>query len=393
MSHRHAHAVGTPGSLGRAPAVVWLALAAVLVPLTLATVAGLVHFWPSGDAAVTPAGFNAERAFGTVQEVHPCRTKVVVGSREGCQAATVRLTEGPGAPGDAETMLPFGDRAPEVVAGDDLVLSYVAEAPAGQQYSFQDFDRTDPLRVLLVLFMVSVLVLSRWRGLGALASLGLSLLLLVVFTLPAITQGGPALAIAITTAAAIMLVSLFLSHGWSIRTCIALVGTLTSLVVIGVLGSVFTRVGHFTGLMDEGTQYLALISGEVDLSGLLLAGLVIGALGVLDDVTVTQTWAVWELADAEPTATRRSLFVRAMRIGRSHVASTVNTLVLAYVGATLPLLLVFSALREPFTSAISQEVVAQEVVRGLVGALGIVAAVPITTAIAALVAGRLLDRA
>ena len=158
-------------------------------------------------------------------------------------------------------------------------------------------------------------------------------------------------------------------------------------MVIGGLGWVFTEVGHFTGLVDEGSQYISGIAAQVDLRGLLLAGLVIGALGVLDDVTVTQTWAVWELADVDPDASARSLFVRAMRIGRSHAASTVNTLVLAYVGATLPLMLVFSALSLPFGIAVSQEVVAQEVVRGLVGGLGILAAVPVTTAIAALVAG------
>jgi uncharacterized membrane protein len=123
-----------------------------------------------------------------------------------------------------------------------------------------------------------------------------------------------------------------------------------------------------------------------------LAGLVIGALGVLDDVTVTQTSAVWELADADPNASRASLFTRGMRIGRSHVASTVNTLVLAYIGATLPLLLVFSAIEVPFGVAVSQELVAQEVVRGLVGGLGIIAAVPITTAIAAVVAAMLVTR-
>ena len=169
-----------------------------------------------------------------------------------------------------------------------------------------------------------------------------------------------------------------------------MLGTLVSLLVIGGVGWVFTEVGHFTGLVDEGSQYISGIAAQVDLRGLLLAGLVIGALGVLDDVTVTQTWAVWELADVDPDASTRSLFTRAMRIGRSHAASTVNTLVLAYVGATLPLMLVFSALSLPFGVAVSQEVVAQEVVRGLVGGLGIVAAVPVTTAIAALVAGRLV---
>jgi uncharacterized membrane protein len=368
-----------------------LALGAVVVPLALATVAGLLLLWPASDVAVTPPGFSTERAHGTVLELHPCRDEIVTGDRGRCRSATVRLTSGPGAPGRAETLLPFQEDAPAIRVGDELVLTYLAEAPAGQRYSFQDFDRTDPLLTLLVLFMVSVLALSRWRGLGSLSSLGASLALLVLFTLPAIMQGGPALPIAVVSAAAIMLVSLYLSHGFDVRTSVALVGTLMSLVLIGGLGSIFTRLGRFTGMMDEGSQYIAAISDNVDLSGLLLAGLVIGALGVLDDVTVTQTWAVWELADADPAATRRSLFARAMRIGRSHVASTVNTLVLAYVGATLPLLLVFSALDEPFGSAVSQEVVAQEVVRGLVGGLGIVAAVPITTAIAALVAGTLLE--
>jgi uncharacterized membrane protein len=233
-------------------------------------------------------------------------------------------------------------------------------------------------------------VLSRWRGIGALASLAYSLVLIAVFTLPAIMEGSAPLAVAVVTAAAIMLVSLYLSHGFDVRTTVAMLGTLVSLALIGGVGWVFTGIGHFTGLVDEGSQYISGIAAQVDLRGLLLAGLVIGALGVLDDVTVTQTWAVWELADLDPDASTRSLFARAMRIGRSHAASTVNTLVLAYVGATLPLMLVFSALDLPFGIAVSQEIVAQEVVRGLVGGLGILAAVPVTTAIAALVAGRLV---
>ena len=274
--------------------------------------------------------------------------------------------------------------------GDRIVVSYAPEAPEGERYAFQDFDRGPPLLTLTILFAVGVLLLSRWRGIGALASLAYSLVLIAMFTLPAIMEGSSPLAVAVVTAAAIMLVTLYLSHGFDVRSTVAMLGTLVSLVVIGVLGWVFTRVGHFTGQVDEGSQYISGIAAQVDLRGLLLAGLVIGALGVLDDVTVTQTWAVWELADLDPEASTRSLFVRAMRIGRSHAASTVNTLVLAYVGATLPLMLVFSALELPFGIAVSQEIVAQEVVRGLVGGLGILAAVPVTTAIAALVAARLV---
>ncbi len=383
MGHSH-RAPST--ALGRTPSWVRWLLAAVIAPLAGATIVALVVMWPSGDLELTGPGADVERARATVLDVGPCHLDV-----PGCLAGTVELRSGPGAPGTVQAMLPYGERAPEVAPGDDVVLSYVAAAPEGEQYVFQEFDRTRPLLWLALLFAASVLVLSRWRGVGSLLSLGFSLVLIVVFTLPAVMEGAAPLPVAVVTAAAIMLVTLYLSHGFTAATSVAMIGTLCALALIGVLGMVFTSVGHFTGLMDEGSQFISTSASQVDvLRGLLLAGLVIGALGVLDDVTVTQTWAVWELADAEPGASTRSLFVRAMRIGRSHVASTVNTLVLAYVGATLPMLLVFSALDVPFGVAISQELVAQEVVRGLVGGLGIVAAVPITTAVAALVAGRTL---
>jgi uncharacterized membrane protein len=371
--------------LGPAPRRLRVLVALLVAPLVLATVVGLAVLWPDGDLQVTGIGTDVERGKAVVTEVGECRNDV-----DGCRLAQVDLVSGPGAPGEAEAFMPYGPGAPEVAVGDRIVVSYAPEAPQGERYAFQDFDRGPPLLTLTILFAVGVLLLSRWRGIGALASLAYSLVLIAMFTLPAIMEGSSPLAVAVVTAAAIMLVTLYLSHGFDVRSTVAMLGTLVSLVVIGVLGWVFTRVGHFTGQVDEGSQYISGIAAQVDLRGLLLAGLVIGALGVLDDVTVTQTWAVWELADLDPGATTRSLFVRAMRIGRSHAASTVNTLVLAYVGATLPLMLVFSALELPFGIAVSQEIVAQEVVRGLVGGLGILAAVPVTTAIAALVASRLV---
>jgi uncharacterized membrane protein len=384
MGAGHSH--GDRPSLGPAPQRLRVLMALVVGPLVLATLVGLFVLWPDGDLQVSGPGVDVQRGSAEVQSVGPCRQAQAV---EGCQQAEVELLSGPGAPGTAQALLPYGSQAPEVVAGDRIIVSFTAEAPEGEQYAFQDFDRGPPLLVLTILFALGVLALSRWRGIGALASLAYSLVLIAVFTLPAIMEGSSPLAVAVITAAAIMLVTLYLSHGFDVRSTVAMLGTLVSLVVIGALGWVFTRVGHFTGLVDEGSQYISGIAAQVDLRGLLLAGLVIGALGVLDDVTVTQTWAVWEIADVDPDASVRSIFVRAMRIGRSHAASTVNTLVLAYVGATLPLMLVFSALSLPFGIAVSQEVVAQEVVRGLVGGLGILAAVPVTTGIAALVAGRL----
>ncbi|HJU96383.1 MAG TPA: YibE/F family protein, partial [Jiangellaceae bacterium] len=165
---------------------------------------------------------------------------------------------------------------------------------------------------------------------------------------------------------------------------VALLGTLLSLTLTGVLGLVFTTAGRFTGLADEASVYLGAVGASIDIRGLLLAGLVIGALGVLDDVTVTQTAAVWELADADPEASRRALFAAGLRIGRQHVSATVNTLVLAYAGASLPVLLLFAVSGQGPLDTVTNELIAQEVVRALVGGLGIVAAVPLTTLIAAL---------
>ncbi|GAA1435734.1 hypothetical protein GCM10009641_32660 [Mycobacterium cookii] len=383
MGAGHSH--GDRPGLGPAPRHLRVLMALLVGPLVLATVIGVAVLWPDGDLEISGPGVDVQRGTAQVREIGECRQDVV-----GCQAAQVELLSGPGAPGEAEALLPYGERAPVVEPGDRIIVSFTAEAPEGEQYAFQDFDRGPPLLVLTLLFAIGVLALSRWRGIGALASLAYSLVLIAVFTLPAIMEGSSPLAVAVVTAAAIMLVTLYLSHGFDVRSTVAMLGTLVSLLVIGAIGWVFTGVGHFTGLVDEGSQYISGIATQVDLRGLLLAGLVIGALGVLDDVTVTQTWAVWELADVDPDASTRTLFVRAMRIGRSHAASTVNTLVLAYVGATLPLMLVFSALDLPFGIAVSQEIVAQEVVRGLVGGLGILAAVPVTTLVAALVAGRLV---
>ena len=225
--------------------------------------------------------------------------------------------------------------------------------------------------------------MSRWRGLASLASLGLSIAILITFVLPALLDGRPPLAVAVVGASTIMIATLYLSYGFSVRTSVALLGTLVSLTLTGVLGLVFTTVGRFTGLVDEASAYLGAVGASIDIQGLLLAGLVIGALGVLDDVTVTQTAAVWELADADPEASRRSLFAAGLRIGRQHVSATVNTLVLAYAGASLPLLLLFAV----SGSGPRHRDERADRPGGRAGArrgLGIIAAVPLTTSIAAL---------
>jgi len=354
----------------------------------LATVAGLLLLWPDGPTPRAEGYRDVERISAVVTDVHPCPESFAqdFGGQvpENCTSATADVT---GQAEDVEAQLPFGSGAPLIETGDRVLLFEVPEAPPSQQWQFIDFDRSRAIYTLVVVFALAILVLSRWRGLASLASLALSLALVIWFVLPNLLTGTPPLLVAVVAAAAIMIVALYLGHGFNAMTSSALVGTLLALALTGVLGAVFTAASHFTGFSDESTKYLAAIQGQVDYQGLVLAALVIGSLGVLDDVTVTQAAAVWELKAADPTASRRSLFASAMRIGRAHVAAAVNTLVLAYVSAMLPLLLFLMLISTSFNDALLSDGVAQEVARGLVGGLGIIAAVPLTTLVAVLVAG------
>jgi uncharacterized membrane protein len=208
---------------------------------------------------------------------------------------------------------------------------------------------------------------------------------LTLFILPAILQGENPLVVAVVGGSAIMLATLYLCHGLSARTSVAAVGTLISLLLIGLLGSGFIDWAALTGNVDDQTSLVHGLFPGIEIQGLLLAGVLIGSLGVLDDVTVTQTSAVWELKEADPSASWRKLYGRAMRIGRDHIASVVNTLVLAYAGAALPLMLLFSVAQNGVANVAGSEIVATEIVRTLVGSVGLVASVPVTTLLAALV--------
>jgi uncharacterized membrane protein len=170
-------------------------------------------------------------------------------------------------------------------------------------------------------------------------------------------------------------------------TTVALLSTLAALALTVGLATLFTNLAHFTGTSNEDALLVGLGTSAIDLKGLLLAGMVLGALGALDDVTVTQASAVGELRAADPTLTRRQLYRSGLRIGRDHIASTVNTLALAYAGASLPLLILFTLSGQSLGSVANGEIVAVEIVSTMVGSIGLVAAVPIATWIAALVAG------
>ncbi|WP_435611457.1 YibE/F family protein [Streptomyces sp. bgisy159] len=367
---------------------------------------GLAVLWPGGAPAHerTGVGFDRQTQHATVTEVVKLSCQDVNGSAgtptgdtstaEGssaqqqasgaCKKATIRVDTGKDK-GRTFTEIVQPDQSRQLHEGQKVVVAYEPAAPKDLQYSVADINRRLPLALLAGIFALAVVVVGRLRGVMALVSLAISFLVLNFFILPAILQGSNPLVVAVVGASVIMLIALYLCHGLSARTSVAVLGTLVSLLLIGVLGSLFNGWAALTGNTDDNTGLIHGLYPSIDMSGLLLAGIIIGSLGVLDDVTVTQTSAVWELHEANPALGRRGLYRAGIRIGRDHIASVVNTLVLAYAGAALPLLLLFSIAQSSVGTVANSELVAEEIVRTLVGSIGLVASVPVTTALAALV--------
>lgn len=381
-------------------------IAAVVIPFATAVLVGLVALWPGGAPAHerTGVGFDRQTQDGTVvkvvavdcaevnaSQVPPTGDTSTPSGREAvdeqsgqCKKATVRVTTGEDKGREfVEVIQPDATR--QLEEGQGVVVAYAPDAPRDLQYSVTDVDRTLPMALLAGIFAVAVVVVGRLRGLMALIALAVSFAVLTLFILPAILQGSNPLVVAVIGASAIMLIALYACHGLTARTSVAVIGTLISLVLIGLLGSLFIGWAHLSGNTDDNTGLIHGLYPDIDMSGLLLAGVIIGSLGVLDDVTVTQTSAVWELHQADPTMGVRGLYRAGIRIGRDHIASVVNTLVLAYAGAALPLLLLFSIAQSSVGTVANSELVAEEIVRTLVGSIGLVASVPVTTALAALV--------
>lgn len=363
----------------------WVDRAMVLV--AVATLVGLVVFWPRGDAPdLGLGGLDYVDATVTSVVTSSCRSIEVPDAMSGCREVGTRLTSG-AAEGRTATITVYDTQfeVPDLAVGDPIVL-LDAGARAGEfRYSYSDFQRSFPMWVLAVAFVAVVVAFGRWRGLRALVGLGTSALVLVVFIVPALLRGSPAVPVALVGSALVAFLALYLSHGVNPPTTVALAGTLVSLVVIALLSLLVTEVAHLSGLADEAAQSLRVTAGQVDLRSLLIAGFVLGALGVLDDVTVTQVSTVQALLRADPTMPRRELYREATEVGRDHIASTVNTLVLAYAGAALPLMLFFAEGAAPVGRLITRELVAVEIIRMLVGSIGLVVSVPVTTALAAAV--------
>jgi len=270
-------------------------------------------------------------------------------------------------------------------AGDHVLVTPVDTADGGMTYTFFEYQRRTPLLVLGALFVIAVLALGRLRGLGALGGLAASLGVVVVFMIPSLLDGNNALTVALVAASAIAFIAIYLAHGLNVASTVALLSTFASLVLTAVLADLFVEAGKLTGLTEDSSFMLNALGVPIDARGILLAGMVLGSLGVLDDVTVTQVSTVGALRRADPDASSRRLYLDALGVGRDHISSTVNTLFLAYVGAALPLLLLFTEAHQSVGSVATREIVATEIVRALVGSIGLIASVPIATALAAAV--------
>jgi uncharacterized membrane protein len=313
-------------------------------------------------------------------------------SSQRCQFVHATIEAGAEKGKHITVQLDAGGLDPNVDPGDKIRVAKAPKPPkgapaiAGTGYTLYDFERRGPMLWLAGLFVLVVLVFARWRGALSLVGLGISLAIVLLFVVPAILDGKSALLVALVGSFAVAFTTIPLAHGWGPKSLAALLGSLGSLLLTALLAVLFTNLTHLTGLSSEEAIFLQIGAANVSLQGLLLAGMIIGALGVLDDVTVSQASTVMALRKANPGLTLRRLAALALDVGRDHVSATVNTLVLAYVGAALPILLLFSAADLGVGEALNLEVVAKEVVATLVGSIGLIAATPITTALAALLA-------
>jgi uncharacterized membrane protein len=349
---------------------------ALLAALTLA---GLLALWPYAGVHSRVHGFGASvgaRVLGS--RTAPCTASSPVNCRtlqievQGHRASVLL--------GPAATNKALG-------AGTAIRVSRVTQSglarPAGEEWQFIDVDRHGSLLWLGALLLVLALLVIRWRGLLAAAGVGLSLLLMTEFLIPALLAGKPALLVALVSALAVMFITLTFTNGLGLQTRTAALGIASALLLTCALAVLAVHMAHVDGRTDEITAYLGSVNPNLSLQGIVLAGMIVGALGVLADTAVTQASAVMALRRANPGMSARRLYRSAFTIGRDHLSATIHTLVLAYVGASLPLLLITRSTGVDFIDAINTQDIAQPILAAIVGCIGLVCAVPLTTAFAA----------
>ncbi|MDY5151399.1 YibE/F family protein [Actinotignum urinale] len=441
--HRHAHATEQAPLPPEIRTKVARALACIVVPLALATLIGLVTLWPRGEGIIG----SLPASSGTSQEVSGVITHVgktsdigetdVRMSVDGIEVplhvsaeivasgmavgdhVKARFTPQPSgtAPlSSPSTVPPATQPAPSTVSPAPSTVtssphqsapssstsssSSTSPSPSAQvappsspsqpsaipSYIFADYERSSPLLILTILYIVVIVSVARVKGLAALGGLSLSLLVVGFFMIPALASGENAMWVILTGASAMMFASIYLAHGISIRTTTAVIGTFCGLVITAALATWAVGAQNLSGAVGEESIQLSWTLGGLNMRSLLLAGMVLAGLGALNDVTITQVSTIWELHAESPSTPRRRLFMRGMAVGRDHIASTVYTLAFAYVGASLPLLILASMYDRPVLDLVQLELIAEEITRTLTTSIGLVLAIPLTTAVAAMLA-------
>jgi uncharacterized membrane protein len=403
-------------------------LAAVLIPLALLTLAGMAALWPSGSKE----GITLANPYSTAPGVTFDTGSIQSVVTENCMQGTSQQGSGQQAPAGPQTGQQTGQQgtgqdsagqAPrqgsdctfaftepdkggspvKVVINPDVASSHGvkpgdqirylnlsnAQGATGSQgspaYIFVDFVRTLPIVLLAVLYAAVVIAVARWRGLRALIGLVGAYFVLANFLLPGLVEGKPPLLLTLVGSTVIMIGVLYFAHGFSARTSTALLGTIFGLGITSLLAAWATDAANLAGVGSHDAATLVNTSANISISGVILCGLIISGLGVLNDVTITQSSAVWELYELAPASSARKLFTSAMRIGRDHIASTVYTIAFAYAGAALPILIIVMLYDRPLMDTLTSSELSEEVIRTLVGSIGLVLAIPVTTLIAVLV--------
>ena len=380
--------------LSRSPVV--NGMLGALAALILGTIVAFVVLWPGGGTVRSSSIAVTKTDGARVMHVRAARCGIAT---QPCQLVTADLLSG--RDNGTKTTFEFlpSPGIPPLKAGERIRVVRNPPPPEGapqtqpvSKYSFSDFDRRLPLLWLGIAFIALLLATGRVHGARALIGLGASLLIVLKFVIPSILHGHSAVAVALTGSLGVMLITIPLCYGIRAKAIAAWLGTAVSLMLAVGLASAFTHLTHLSGAASDEAVFLSSADNRISLQGLLLAGMVIGALGVLVDLTVSQASTVIALRRANPSLGFRGLFGGALEVGHDHIAATVNTLVFAYAGASLPVLLIFSIGGTPFTDALNSESVAEEIVASLIGSIGLIASMPITTALAALLAPRMSDR-
>lgn len=392
MSHSHTTPTPTsPEDMARQRRALRLMII-TLIPIAVWTLGALIIMWPgniSGHVTKNISTYSVEgltvqtARISQVAEINcdgvPGSTSAP-GADQTCGKATVEMLDGPETGQTIEEItLKASDYGSGVKPGQKVKLFRIPMEGMPAQYQFSEFERGVPLWVFTLLFVVAVVAVARLRGFMAIVGLGWAFFIMVYFMFPALVSGSNPIVVGLVGGSAIMFVVLYAAHGFSARTTTALLGTLFGLITAAILGWIATEWAHLTGVASEDDMILSAAAPDLQMTSVVLCGIMLAGLGVLNDVTITQASAVWELAGSDPDGKR--LFSRAMRIGRDHIASTVYTIAFATAGASLGTLLLLSIYQRPLFETLAQEQFSAEIIRTIVGSIGLVAAVPLTTAI------------